>query len=85
MQSDIDDRGVFRAGRYYRHTTGMMLHIVGRGQTTMWGVTLFAEVAGTGEIRCVGRDENSARNWTECTEAEWMTAFHETEVLHDRR
>lgn len=64
----------FEIGKYYKHTTGSMLHIVSAAKTTMWGWTTIAET-NKSELIAVGSDESAAVNYTEIKEEEWMTAF----------
>ncbi len=64
----------FQLGKYYKHTTGYCLHIVGALETTMWGLTLIAETTGN-KLIAVGRDEASAVNYSEITKEEWMRYF----------
>lgn len=87
----------FEIGKYYKHTTGNMLHILGELDTTMYGAkALIAEVA-NGVVKsdvkvdvpeqkmpscgcyetfiAVGRGEDSATNYSESTEGEWMKNF----------
>lgn len=70
---------IFKPNKYYKHTTGHMLHTLNVVETTMWGRTLVAEVCS--QDKCVhlipvGIDSESyTANYTECTEAEWMTNF----------
>jgi hypothetical protein len=69
----------FKIGKFYKHTCGSMMAIVGEAQTTMWGNCLVAEEASSGEnhqmLKPVGRDETAAVNWTEIKKEEWMKNF----------
>ena len=65
----------FQIGHYYKQSGGGMIHIVGAARTTLYGWTLLAEEHGSSNFRPVGSDEGSTVNWTEATEAEWMTGF----------
>ena len=66
-----------KIGKYYKHTGGGYLHIIGRLDTTMWGSNaLIAESAGHGcDLRAVAGDAGSAINWQETTKKDWMTNF----------
>lgn len=68
---------VFEIGKYYKHSGGGYLHILGEIKTTMWFDCFVAEEAGHGnsELKPVGKDETSAQNWSETTEADWKTNF----------
>ena len=64
----------FEIGKYYRHTTGFSLAIIGELETTLYGKALIAE--GTdGQLRAVGREEASAENYKEITKEEWLKNF----------
>jgi len=68
----------FEIGKFYKHTTGSMLHIISAGKTTLYGWTHIAEWAGVSNhetLMAVGSDESSAVNYTEIDEEEWMKAF----------
>jgi len=69
----------FEPGKYYKQTTGEMLHTLVFAETTMWGTTLVAElspVEGMNTLVPVGSDSDSyTANYTEVTEEEWMTRF----------
>ena len=58
----------FEVGKYYRHTTGREIHIVGRveGLVYWMGPTLVSERLGDGQPAFIGEDEDAAQNWTEC-------------------
>jgi hypothetical protein len=66
---------VFEIGKYYRHSGGGIMHIVGGAKTTMYGWCLIAEEQASSNLKPVGSDETSAQNWRETTEADWMTGF----------
>ena len=69
----------FEPGKYYKHTTGEMLHTLVMADTTMWGRTLLAERCPKNEmvtIVPVGIDSTDyTTNYVEITEEEWMTGF----------
>lgn len=64
----------FKANKYYRHTTGRIMHTLKKANTMMWGKTLIAEdLQG---LTSVGTDSDSyAINWRETTKAEWLKAW----------
>ena len=69
---------IFEIGKYYKHTTGHMLHIVTAAKTTLYGWTHIAEQTGVNGYEtflAVGVDESSAVNYAEIKEEEWMEAF----------
>jgi len=66
---------VFEIGKYYKHSGGGMMHIVSAGKTTLYGWCLIAEEHGGCNLLPVGSDETAAQNWSETTEADWMTGY----------
>lgn len=68
---------VFQIGKYYQHTTGLKMHIISAGLTTLRGWTLIAETDDIPryELTTVGSDESSAVNFKEITEDVWMESF----------
>lgn len=65
----------FEVGKYYKHTGGRMLHIVGGLQTTRYGGCLVAEQSNSTYLMAIAQDEGAAINWEETTEYEWMKNF----------
>ncbi len=66
----------FQIGKYYKHTSGEMMHIISGAKSTMYDWCLIAEHTGEPEtFRPVGQDKANAQNWTESTEDEWMKKF----------
>lgn len=63
----------FEVGKYYRHTTGKEISVIGELKTTMYGITLIAETSNG--LETVGKDSSCAVNWTEISESEWMKNF----------
>ena len=76
----------FEIRKYYRHATGQELAILCEVQTTMWGRTFVAEVAGRGfgpGLMPISGDTSSS-SWVEISREEWMRNFHdEKKVLYD--
>lgn len=69
---------VFEIGKFYRHTTGLELAIVGEVETTLYGKCLVAESnEPSGNLVAVGRDESATQNFIEITKEEWMKNFTE--------
>jgi hypothetical protein len=67
---------IFEIGKFYKHRTGMMLSIVGRLNTTMFGDTLIAETDDNVNFQAVGSTEAYAENYREISEEEWMKNFN---------
>lgn len=65
----------FEVGKYYRHTTGQKLHVLGELETTMWGKTLIGESDWRSELIPVGQTDDNAVNWSEIDREEWMKSF----------
>lgn len=66
---------VFEVGKFYRHTGGQELAILGELETTMYGKCLVAETNKSGNFMPVGRDESATQNYTEISKEEWMKNF----------
>lgn len=64
----------FSVGKFYRHTSGKQMAVIGDVTSTQWGETLVAE-SNKGNLIPVGRDAASATNWVEIDEAEWKKNF----------
>ena len=65
----------FQVGRYYRHTTGEEVSIVGQVKTDMYGVCLIAESNQNHNLLPFADDEIATKNWTEITREEWVKNF----------
>lgn len=68
----------FEVGKYYKHTIGHTLAILGYLETTMWGKTLIAESNQQGqmtELVAVGSNESAIANYREITKEEWMENY----------
>lgn len=68
----------FELGKFYKHTTGRTLSIVGLAETTMWGRTFVGEEIkneGMSILIAVGNCEDNAVNYIEITKEEWMKNF----------
>lgn len=61
----------FELGKYYKHTTGTMLHVIASAETTMFGDALIAEESGQIDFKAVGKDESHSVNYTEIDKKEW--------------
>jgi hypothetical protein len=65
----------FEVGKFYEHSSGGMMHIVGGLQTTIYGGCLVAEEFDSANLKPIGQDEGAAINWTETTKEKWMQNF----------
>lgn len=68
----------FEPDKYYKHTSGHMIHTLVMAETTLWGTTLLAEQAGEDMyvLTAVGIDsEDYTAGYHEITEEEWNTNF----------
>ena len=54
----------FEIGKYYQHSQGQVIHIVGRLPTFFYGEGLVSE-GDDGNLSRIGEDEDSAVNWKE--------------------
>ena len=66
----------FEIGKCYQHTDGRMISVVASANTTMYGVTLLAEMSDSPDFMPVGFDSDEyAENWNEITKDKWMEGF----------
>jgi hypothetical protein len=65
----------FEVGKYYAHTGGGVIHIVGAAKTTLYGWTLIAEEHGSPNLKPIGAGGGYSDNWNETTEKVWMKGF----------
>ena len=72
----------FEIGKYYQHSSGNCMHIVGSANTSTYGWTLIGEEI-SGNLRPVGVGEGYAENWYEISEEDWFEAFDGTDQSHD--
>lgn len=62
----------FELGKYYQHSSGETIHIVGSVKTYIHGWCYVAEVSGESNLRPVGyTDDGYAQNWTEIGEEDY--------------
>ena len=72
MGQAIEVLDIFEIGKYYRHTSGKMMHILCEAETTLYGKTLLAETFGQGEyFRAVGKGKSYCINFVEISKDEW--------------
>jgi len=62
---------IFELGKYYRHNSGSLLHVIAEAETVMYGDSLIAENSENGNLIPVGRSESNAANWVEIEQTEW--------------
>ncbi|CAM2954106.1 hypothetical protein PASE110613_09355 [Paenibacillus sediminis] len=67
----------FEVGKYYEHTTGEQISIVGEIVTTLYGKCLVAESSESPDLKPVGKGDYYAENWHEISHVEWMSNFGE--------
>lgn len=65
----------FKVGKYYKHSSGKMMHIVGSCKTTKYGWRLVGECSEESYLQPVGQGKDNAENWEEINEDEWMSNF----------
>jgi len=65
---------IFEIGKFYRHSTGKQIAVLGELETTLYGKTLIAETDSSHFIS-VGRDETSSENFHEISKDDWMKNF----------
>ncbi len=65
----------FEVGKYYKHSGGGVMHIIGAVKTTLYDWTLVAEVHGEDHLTAVGQGSDHAVNWEETTEKHWLSGF----------
>ena len=66
---------VFEIGKYYKHTSGTMIHPLVEVETTQFGKALIAETNETLDFVAVGRTYEHAMNYAEITKEEWESQF----------
>lgn len=69
------NNGGFKIGKYYRHTSGEEIRIVGEVFTDLYGRTLLAESNRKPDLTPVGPSPHHAENWVEITREEWLKNF----------
>lgn len=69
----------FEIGKFYKHSGGRCMHIVGEANTTVYGWCLVAEEIGYDNLLPIGRREGYTVNWVEIDQKEWLKHFEENE------
>lgn len=76
---------IFEEGKYYKHTTGILLHIIGRLNTTLFGNdTLIAESLDKenhDQFITVGETKDNTTGYKEITKEEWDSHFDEIKEI----
>ena len=67
----------FKKGKYYKHTTGQMLHMLGYVKTSGYGKTILAEEFSTWKIIQCGMDKYSSQNYKKIKKNEWNKKLQE--------
>jgi len=62
----------FELGKYYVHSTGLCIHIIGALESTIYGWTFISERPGVGSFQPVGSDADAAVNWEETTKEHFL-------------
>lgn len=65
----------FEVGKYYEHSSGEQIAIVGEVETTLFGTCLVAESSNHARLKPVGKGESYAENWKEIDKERWMKNF----------
>ncbi len=64
---------IFELGKYYKHSDGEMMRILGEVESNMYGTCLVGERQNKSDFQPVGTDESNAVNWAEIQKEEWDT------------
>lgn len=66
---------VFEIGKFYRHASGLEIHIVGDVNTTLYDKILVAENSEDVCLRPVSIGPGVRDGWVEISDKEWMSNF----------
>lgn len=69
----------FEVGKYYKHSTGELLHILGEVTSTMYGHCLVGESTWSDDFLPIGMDESNTVNYEEIDKSEWDENWEEKE------
>lgn len=69
----------FEVGKYYKHSSGALLHIIGEVDSTMYGHCLVGEGTWNYNLLPVGMNESNAMNYEEINKSEWDENWEEKE------
>jgi hypothetical protein len=65
----------FQIGRYYKHASGELMHIVGVVKTTLYGECLVAESSWGCDLKPVSMERWANEGWQEVDKSDWMACF----------
>lgn len=65
----------FKIGRYYKHPSGELMHIIGVVKTTLYGECLVAETSAGFDLKPVGMSRDASEGWREVEKEEWTACF----------
>ena len=66
---------VFELGKYYKHESGKMMHVLVEANTTVYGDNTLIAEDDFGNLIPVGRSEYHCKNYTEVQQDEWDRHF----------
>jgi len=66
---------IFELGKYYKHTSGTYLKIVGIAETTIYGTCFIAEEECGQTFTPVGKTEDHAMNYVEVSKEEYINNY----------
>ena len=69
----------FEVGKYYKHGTGELLHIIGEVTSTIYGPCLVGESTRKYDFLPIGMTESNAVNYEEIDKSEWDKYWEEKE------
>lgn len=69
----------FEVGKYYKHSSGQLLHIIGEVTSTIYGHCLVDESPWIYNLLPVGISESNTMNYEEIDKDEWNKYWEEKE------
>lgn len=69
----------FEVGKYYKHSTGELLHILDEVTSTLYGHCLVGESTRNYNLLPIGMDESNTMNYEEIDKDEWNKYWEEKE------
>lgn len=72
---------IFEVGKYYQHTDGGFISIVGKVDTKRYGEVLVAEEATNKIILTFSNFNDNVEGWSEITKHKWLSKFFEESKL----
>lgn len=70
---------IFEIGKYYKHSNGELLHIIGEVTSTRYGHCLVGESTWNYDLLPIGMAESNAMNYEEIDKSEWGKYWEEKE------